>query len=332
MTIRDLRPEEHAAALALVDAELRPPGAQTRAVEDFPLALGRGNREGWLVAEGEQGLTACLNCLIRPFVTSLGELPIAAIGSVVTRPEARGRGLSRDLQAALLTRLREEGVPLAVLWSDRPEIYEGRGFRPAGLEYHVELAGLQPPGWEFPAPGVRPFEPRDVAPVARLYRRHPFHTVRRQGDDARLYGMPGTRGYVLEERGGEILAYAFCGKGADFAGYVVEWGGQSEALTGLLAWLAHRGLARHLLVPQGEEPFLGHLGGKGAAWCCLPSGLWCVLAQEVLRGAARERNLACPAAPARGGGDAAAWLGSVQPDGLARPGPLQLAVWGFDSV
>ena len=217
MTIRDLRPEEHAAALALVDAELRPPGAMTSAVEDFPLALGGGNNEGWLVAAEEKGLTACLNCLIRPFVTSLGEVLVAAIGSVVTRPEARGRGLSRELQATLLSRLRGEGVPLAVLWSDRPEIYRGRGFRPAGLEYHVELAGLQPPGSDFPTSDIRTFEPRDAEAVSRLYRRHPFHTMRRPGDDARLYGMRGTRGYVLEDGRGEILAYAFCGKGADFA-------------------------------------------------------------------------------------------------------------------
>jgi GNAT superfamily N-acetyltransferase len=332
MMIRDLRPEEYASALALVDAELRPPGAVTRAKEDFPLALGRDNCEGWLVAAEKSGVAACLNCLIRPFLTSLGELPVAAIGSVVTRPEARGRGLSRDLQVALLARLQREGVPLAVLWSHRPEIYRARGFRAAGVEYHVELAGFQPLEGESASTGIRAFGQPDAATVAQLYRGHPYHTVRRRGEDARLYGMPGTRGYVQEDRDGGIVAYAFCGKGADFPGYVVEWGGQESALTGLLGWLAREGMARHLLVPQGEEPMLQHWGQRGAIWRCLPSGLWCVLEEEVLRDAARERGLAHPAAKAQGDGDAAAWLGWVQSDGLARPGPLRVAVWGFDSV
>ena len=87
------------------------------------------------------------------------------IGSVVTRPEFRGQGLSTALQNALLTRLKGKNVPLAVLWTDQPEIYAGRGFAPAGWELHIDLAEAEltaevPTGF-----ALREFQPDDTQAV-----------------------------------------------------------------------------------------------------------------------------------------------------------------------
>jgi hypothetical protein len=158
--------------------------------------------------------------------------------------------------------------------------------------------------------------------VAALHARHPYRTRRAPGDDALLYGMPGTRGCLLEPfAGGQATAYAFCGKGQDFPGWILEWGGAPAAVAVVVAHLrAHAG-AHWLLAPQGAEELAAGLAADGARVVASPSGLWC------MTNAPHPAALAGCAAP-----DAAAWLGGVDESGQPRPGPLRLAVWGFDSV
>lgn len=323
MTIRTVRPGERGRLLALVESGLRRTGSPTGPADDFPLALGEANRDWQLVVEEEGEFLAALACLIRPCVTSAGELPVAAIGSVVTAASAQGRGLSRRLQAEVLARLGEQGVPLAVLWSDRPELYRARGFASAGVEFHVELDGWRSPDAP-PDAVVRPYAQGDAAAVATLHARHPYRTRREPGDDALLYGMPGTRGWVLEMSAGAApTAYAFCGKGQDFPDWILEWGGEPSAVAVLVAHLYVHAAARWLLAPQGAQEMAARLAAGGARVVARPSGLWCVTSASRLAtlvgGTARDRA-------------ACMWLGRVDESGLPRPGPLQLAVWGFDSA
>jgi len=335
MQIRPISPPEHGELLALVDDELRPAGAVTRAVEDYPVALDLANQEDlWVLEEGGE-IAACLACLVRPFVTSLGELQVAAIGSVVTRPKWRGQGLSSRLQGEVLTQLRERQVTLAVLWSDHPEWYLGRGFEPAGVEYHLDLAHWQPSspdGRDILDARVRSFRADDISAVGRLYRCHQYHTRRSELDDRRLYNMRGTRGLVLADRQDNVLAYAFCGKGADFPAYVHEWGGEPWQVAVLLQRLHAISAVHRVLVPQGAESLLARLTHEGCSWfshCC---GLWCVLNSSLLLERAAERlpneNFSIPENPQ----SAVTWLGCVDNGGHVVTGPCQLAIWGFDSV
>ncbi len=323
MIIRTVRSGERSRLLALVESGLRRPGSPTGPADDFPLALGEMNRDWQLVVEENDEFLAALACLVRPCVTSAGELPVASIGSVVTAVSSRGRGLSRLLQAEILARLGERGVPLAVLWSDSPELYSSRGFAPAGVEFHVELDGWRGP--EAPPDAVvRPYGQGDGAAVAALHARHPYRTRREPGENALLYGMPGTRGWVLEPFAGAApAAYAFCGKGQDFPGWILEWGGEPSAAAVLVAHLRAHAAARWLLAPQGAEEMAAGLAADGARVVAHTSGLWCVTSAPRLAtlvgGAARD-STAC------------AWLGGVDESGLPQPGPLRLAVWGFDSV
>lgn len=320
MLIERPTPAEHAEFLALVDAEIRPGGGDTRAWDDFPLILDPRNRENTLIARPPDGpVAAGISCLVRDFRTNGGLVTVAGIGSVVTAPAWRGRGLSRKLQEGMLGGLRRQNIPLAVLWTDKPAIYAGRGFAPAGWEHHVDLRQAAWPRERPMADRIRPYRTQDAQAVGDLYLQHPYVTIRQPGDGQRLYGMPGTTGLVLAGPEDRPLAAVFCGKGADFAGYVTEWDGPPELVLPLLERARDADLAHMLLCPAGGEALLRALLDVGAGAEARTSGLWAVLDPG-----------AGPAGAAAA--DPAAWLGTVTPDGRRLPGRLELAVWGFDSV
>jgi GNAT superfamily N-acetyltransferase len=261
---------------------------------------------------------------VRSFRSSAGDVAVAGIGAVVTREDRRGEGLSRRIQAHVLADLAGRGVPLAVLWTDQPAIYAGRGFKPAGWEYHLDLTGADLAAIRPEATTIRPFRPADTAVVGKLYADHPLHTRRRPADHWLLYGMPGSRGLVLEQAG-QVVASAFAGKGADFPDYVAEWGGDAGSALAVLAAVRDGGLAHRVLVPAGREDLIEAALARGGEMAVVPSGLWSVLRPELLPTAGDRMPPADPTDPA-------AWLGTVGDDGLPVPGVLALAVWGFDSV
>ena len=327
MQIASIATQDHADFLALVNAEIRPDRAKTNAWDDFPLILSLENRAWQLAAYSETGeIAACLACLIRDYRTSCGVLSVAGIGSVVTRQEYRGRGLSSALQNEMLTRLRRKNVPLAVLWTDEPAIYAGRGFVAAGWEMHMDLAGAR-----FPTArtglAIRPYAHRDCEAVETLYSGHALHTVRLAGDSTQLYGMPGTRGLVAEVAG-DVTAAAFCGKGGDFPGYVAEWAGAAGDILSVLGAVVERGWADKVLIPAGSEALVDTLVDLGAGWFAQPSGYWVVLDPQPLIAAAAQHGRTPPSALS----DPTAWLGTVDADGRPVPGLVDVAVWGLDSV
>ena len=319
MQIAAATDRDHAGFLALVNAEIRPHRAKTNAWDDFPLVLDPANAPWTLVAKAPDGTVAAgVAALIRKHTTSFGEMAIAGVGSVVTHPEHRGRGLSTELQNALLEKVGRQDVPLAVLWTDRPEYYAGRGFAAAGWEHHADLAGVSWPA--APAElAIRPYAAADAPAVEGLFAGHPWRTLRRPGEAARLYGMPGTAGLVAAGPDGTPAAAVFCGKGADFPGYVTEWDGPVDAVVALRARARAAGLAEAVRV---------RLVALGAGWAVQPSGQWCVVRPDLLVARALAAGLAPPPNPR----DAAAWLGAPDGEGGVAPGPLTAAVWGFDSV
>jgi hypothetical protein len=216
---------------------------------------------------------------------------------------------------------------LAVLWTDHPEIYRGRGFTPAGWEFHVDLALV--PVSDFPAGfASREFKMEDVPAAAALYDRHPMRTVRLPGDAEQLYTMSGTRGLVATGEAGQVLAAVFCGKGSDFRDFVLEWSGPLGLVIPLLAEVRRREWARWLLVPPGGETLAEKLHGAGAEVTAKKAGHWLVVQPEKLSRYLQGAGLGAPRNPA----DPQAILGTVGPDGVVVPGTLAVAIWGFDSV
>ncbi|MBD3221522.1 GNAT family N-acetyltransferase [bacterium] len=311
--------------VAFLDAGMRPEGASTQVADDFPVILGADNLAGMIGIRGDAGWIAGLAALTRTFTTTAGPVEVAGLGSVVTHPDHRGQGLSSRLQRAMVERLAAAGTPLAVLWTDQPEIYAGRGFQAAGWEFHLDLGPLASHGSWPPDAGYRPVDgAAAAADLAALYDRHPLRTRRLAGDHAALYGMPGTTIRALV-RDGRIEAFACCGKGIDFPGYVAEWAGAAMDVLPLLGRVAAEGLATRALVPAGNERFLERAVAAGAGFAVVPSGLWAVLRPD------RLQALCGPVDPGRER-DATAWLGEVVAEGEVRPGRLQVAVWGLDSV
>lgn len=315
---------DHAAFIDFLDAGMRPADTPTRAADDFPVILSSRNVAAMHAIRDESGFLAGLATLTRPCLTTAGELPVAGIGSVVTREDRRGQGLSSRLQRAVVDHLAGAGVPLAVLWTDQPEIYAGRGFQTAGWEYHLDLSSLPatvpwPADAEWVALGGQA-----ITDLARLFADHPLRTIRAEGDHAALYGMPGTRIWGLA-RGGRLLAYACCGKGEDFPDYVAEWGGAADLALAVLARVAATRAASRALVPAGREDLLELAVARGAGFAAVPSGQWAVLRPDLLE------TLAGPVSPARQR-DPRAWIGCLDDGGAPLPGRLQVGIWGLDSV
>jgi len=254
MDIGSIDPARYTEFLALVDEEIRPEGAKSHAWEDFPLILRPENAEWTIVATSPEGeIVAGLACLIREHTTSCGNMPIAGIGSVVTHPDHRGQGLSTAVQEALLTKLRESNIPLAVLWTDQPDIYAGRGFAPAGWELHLDFTAVDWQNTAVTSFHKRDFCRNDTAGVQSLFDRHALRTIRHSSDASLLYNMKGTQGLVAVGEDDLPVAAVFAGKGADFPDYILEWSGPVGLVMDLLAEASQRGWANKILVPPSGD-------------------------------------------------------------------------------
>ena len=329
MHIASIEPARYTEFLTLVDAEIRPDYAESHAWEDFPLILRPENAQWTLVATSPDGqIVAGLACLIREHTTSCGNMPIAGIGSVVTHPDHRGQGLSTALQNALLAKLRAHNVPLAVLWTDQPEIYAGRGFAPAGWELHLDLQGVSWQGVEVPQFKIRSFRSADSETVQALFDLHALRTVRLEGEARLLYNMKGTTGLVAVGADDVPVAAVFAGKGADFPDYILEWSGPVGLVMNLLSEAVSQGLARHVLVPASGDRLLGPLVQRGASAQAHPSGHWAILRPDPISRYLQAAGIGAPKRP----GDVQELLGGVDEAGQPCYGLVMAAVWGFDSV
>ncbi len=88
-------------------------------------------------------------------------------------------------------------------------------------------------------------------------------------------------------------------------------------------------MADQVLIPAGCELLVNLLVDAGAGWMALNSGQWVVIDSASLLKiylASGENE------PPENMEEPAQWLGMVGQDGQPYPGPVTLAVWGFDSV
>jgi hypothetical protein len=172
-------------------------------------------------------------------------LSIALIGAVATSESARGRGLASRLLEALIGRLRDRGVCLLVLWTDRERFYERLGFHRAGVEWlHVVSRSILPAHAEGQ---VRRVVPGDAAILAALHDAEPGRMLRSQDDWRALIRIPRCHGYLLE-KDDRAVSYAFVGKGLDLEGVLHEWGGDPASLPDLIAGVLERRRVPEIIV------------------------------------------------------------------------------------
>lgn len=244
--------EENRRFVAFLDACFgRPDGRSLR--RDFPTALAEENHPYHYVLESEGRWVSAASALVRDWKTSQGPVRTACVGCFSTPPNERGKGFSRRLQSAMIRSLEAEGVDWLALWTDRPELYAGRGFHAAGQELHGLLTDVP-----WPQVGadetVRKAGLMDVPAMHALYLRHTLRAQRPPEHLAAHLTPPSTEAFVLERRG-RIEAYCCVGKGEDFPGFVVEYGGAADAVHVLWGEARRRG-AEQVLVPKGADVYL----------------------------------------------------------------------------
>ena len=157
---------------------------------------------------------------------------IAVVGCVVTDAEYRGQGLASRAVTELLAEATSGGAAIAVLFGSEASLYSRLGFRYAGVQERVGLDTLSLP------------QSRGFPEVQRGWKPNLFECL--QARKGGLVLAPSDAQWVSRHLNSEWFsmgdynhptAYACLGKGIDLAGIVHEWGGDSEALQGLLSQL-----------------------------------------------------------------------------------------------
>lgn len=229
--------------IRFLDANLRP-GQPWSIADEYPTSLAKSNRHNMRVIAEEGRILS--HAVFRPMIikTPIGVFKAAGIGSVVTAPNERGRGLSTTIIESCLEGAAGADCDFAILWTDLFDFYRRMDFELAGSEVSVLLS--QKSFLEMalktgtdPKAGFKFLDSNKIAPEAmlRIYQSHTVNSHRSQ-DDIRLgLSIPNSRIATAWDNQGRMAAYAVIGKGADLDGYIHEWGGSVSALVGLFQHL-----------------------------------------------------------------------------------------------
>jgi len=246
-----------------LDDELRA-GRSGRLASEYPLTMGPGgSRRHLCIYDADRAVAHAMSHVVR--LRARGrQLPIGMIGNVLTAPDFRRRGLAGACIAAAVDELCEAGAALALLWSDRQDLYARHGFLPAGREQMWNLRGARAP---TPSEEIRvgPVLRGDLPSMEALYAAKPVRVEREAGSLGLLCAAPETEVAVARSRSsGEVLAYAAAGRGDDFPGIVHEWAGVPDAVLHCVERLRRESAAHTLLASPGARELEGLLAGAGA--------------------------------------------------------------------
>lgn len=212
------------------------PGKQWTIAEEYPLAIHDSNLNNVRVIRDIDGgfLSAAV---MKPLIikSPVGIFKVAAIGSVVTNPEHRNKGLSRQVLEDCINSARAHGCDFAILWTDLYDFYRKLGFELAGTEISVTI----PTNFKCAdVPGMKFMNTNKIDPEAmlRLYSQHTTGSVRTVDEVRRLLQIPNSRVFTAWDEQNRLQAYAVEGKGADLDGYIHEWGGGVSKLLPLIRY------------------------------------------------------------------------------------------------
>lgn len=232
-----------------LDRQLRP--SQGWSIQhEYPSAFNTKNSGNIrIIKDGEKILShAVINYSLSK--TAAGILKVAAIGSVVTDPDHRNQGLSRQIIESCIKTAELHGCDIAVLWTDLYDFYRKFDFELAGSETALVIEQEFSP----PNPGLKLMDSNKVAPEAllRVYSQHTVGAIRVVEDFRRCLAIPNTHLYTAWDEHNNLKAYAVEGKGADLVGYIHEWGGQVSALLPLLAHIRHQAQKPITVIASGR--------------------------------------------------------------------------------
>ncbi|MFI5773449.1 GNAT family N-acetyltransferase [Streptomyces sp. NPDC051658] len=175
---------------------------------------------------------------------------VGGIGSVATRPEARGQGLVRRLLVAAEHTMRAEQCAWSLLFTGTPGVYRGSGWQEFESSYTEGALAPSPAAGTF---RIREATARDAAEVAALHHAYnanrPLGSLRAPEDWAvrvpAWYG-PLDRSLVAEDPGSGALVGWMVAQYEGECVEVREFAGALECLGELFAAVGERGRAAGL--------------------------------------------------------------------------------------
>lgn len=256
------RLEEYGSVLEFFTQNLRSEQGWSLA-EEYPLALGPANFSNVRVIEKEGRFLSGAVVKTSMVKSPAGLFKVAGVGSVVTDPSHRNQGFSRAVLDATLETGRQVNCDIAILWTHLHDFYRKVGFELAGSEVSIRLENelvIDTTGFKF-------VESNRIAPepLLRLYGQHTCGTLRSLEDLRKSLHIPNTRVYTAWDEQGQMLAYAIEGKGADFSGYIHEWGGAVSKLLPLFSHIRQtQGRPLTIIAPAHSRNLIRQLQEKGA--------------------------------------------------------------------
>lgn len=195
---------------------------------EYPTAFSSNNRHNIRVISDAGHILA--HAVLKPLIIKTPSViwKVAAIGSVVTSPEHRQQGLSRQIMESCITEAKNQDCDLALLWTDLYDFYRKWDFELAGQEYAFIID--------------RPFDTKrsdlrlikgpqiSAESVLKLYNQHGVTSLRTADEIKKFLNIPNSNVYSAWDNNNNLMAYAIEGKGADLQGYIHEWGGNIPAL------------------------------------------------------------------------------------------------------
>ncbi len=233
--------------------------------DEYPLAIHGANLNNVRVIKEESNFLSA--AVMKPLVikSPAGLFKVAAIGSVVTAPDHRHRGLSRQVLDECLAAGKAHGCDFAILWTGLFDFYRKLGFELAGSEISLALPAAFKIEETFEKLSFMTSTKVDPEAILRLYSQHTTGSIRTLEDIRKFLQIPNAKVYTAWDENNRLQAYAVEGKGADFTGYIHEWGGGVSKLIPLLSYAAKESPQRlTVIAPHHAANFIRKLVQAGA--------------------------------------------------------------------
>jgi GNAT superfamily N-acetyltransferase len=203
--------------------------------DEYPLAIQTANLNNVRVIKDKDRFLSA--AVMKPMVikSPSGLFKAAGIGSVVTSPDVRNQGFSRQVLDDCLAAARAHGCDFAILWTNLFDFYRKLGFELAGTEVALEVPRnvKVEDSTDLHFMNTNKIDPDAIL---RLYNSHATGCIRTPDEIRKYLQIPNTRVFTAWDKNNRIQAYAIEGKGADLDGYIHEWGGGVSKLLPLIKY------------------------------------------------------------------------------------------------
>lgn len=223
---------EFAQLVRFLDEQLRP-NEDWSITSEYPIAFSLPNRKNIRIIAEEEKIISHAVMKYLMIKTPFGIFKVAGIGSVVTDPNHRNKGLSTKVLEACVQAAKEENCDLAILWTEIFGFYQKMGFELAGRENSFILnKDITPNNLD-----LKCVENNQVDPIAlrKLYDSHTVATIRSAEDIKKFLQIPNTKLYTAWDQNNNLKAFAVEGRGADLTNYIHEWAGGTQELLALFS-------------------------------------------------------------------------------------------------